>query len=263
MSICRGAIVDVDGTLVRGDDLLPGAKDGVNTLRENEIDLLFFSNNPTRPPEHYVERLGAHDIGIDAEQVLTSALVTAEFLETEYEERDLFVVGEPYLRDLLCERGFTVRDDPDVGEVVVGSIDREFDYEELTRALWALEDGSPFVGTDPDVTIPTPERLVPGSGAIINAIAGVAGRDPDHVLGKPAPEAGAAALERLGVQAEDCLVIGDRLDTDIALGEHIGATTVLVHSGVATPDDLEDSEIRPDYILDSVGQIGEVLGDRV
>ncbi|WP_435157729.1 HAD-IIA family hydrolase [Haladaptatus sp. DFWS20] len=262
MATYRGAIVDVDGTLVRGDDRLPGADEGIRTLREHRIDLLLFSNNPTQPPKHYVDRLSAHDIPIDAEQVLTSALVTAEFLETEYEERDLFVVGETYLRDLLRERGFTVRDDPDAGEVVVGSIDREFDYDELTRALWALEDGAAFVGTDPDVTIPASERLVPGSGAIINAIAGVAGREPDHILGKPAPEAGATALDHLGIRPEECLVVGDRLNTDIALGEHIGATTVLVRSGVATSDDLENAEIQPDYVLDTVGQIGEVLADR-
>ncbi|GAA0235555.1 HAD-IIA family hydrolase [Haladaptatus pallidirubidus] len=259
MATYRGAIVDMDGTLVRGDELLSGTEAGVRALRENGISLLLFSNNPTQPPERYVERLGAHGISIDEERVLTSALVTAEFLEAEYDERDAFVVGETYLRDLLRERGFTVRNDPDSAELVVGSIDREFDYDELARALWALEDGSPFIGTDPDVTIPAPERLVPGSGAIINAIAGVAGREPAHILGKPAPQAGAAALERLSVPAEDCLVIGDRLDTDIALGEHIGATTVLVRSRVTTPDILEESPIQPDYILDTIGEIGELL----
>ncbi|WP_049972376.1 HAD-IIA family hydrolase [Haladaptatus cibarius] len=259
MASYRGAIVDMDGTLVRGGNPLPGANEGIRALRENGIDLLLFSNNPTQPPERYVERLAAHGISIDEEQVLTSALVTAEFLEAEYGERDLFVVGETYLRDLLRERGFTVLEDPDAAELVVGSIDREFDYDELTRAFWALEDGAPFVGTDPDVTIPAAERLVPGSGAIINAIAGVAGREPEHILGKPAPEAGAAALERLGVRAEDCLVVGDRLDTDIALGERIGATTVLVQSGVTTPDSLDETAVQPEYILDNVGQIGKLL----
>ncbi|SIR84212.1 4-nitrophenyl phosphatase [Haladaptatus litoreus] len=259
MASYRGAIVDMDGTLVRGGSLLPGANEGIRALRENGTDLLLFSNNPTQPPERYIERLAVHGISISKEQVLTSALVTAEFLEAEYGERDLFVVGETYLCDLLRERGFTVRDDPDAAELVVGSIDREFDYDELTRALWALEDGAPFVGTDPDVTIPASKRLVPGSGAIINAIAGVAGREPEHILGKPAPEAGAAALGRLGVRAEDCLVVGDRLDTDIALGERIGATTVLVRSGVTTPDSLDENAVQPEYILDNVGQIRELL----
>ncbi|WP_458187632.1 HAD-IIA family hydrolase [Haladaptatus sp. NG-WS-4] len=263
MASYRGAIVDVDGTLVRGNDRLPGASAGVRTLREAGIDLLLFSNNPTHPPEHYVGRLGAHDVTIDAEQVLTSALVTAEFLEAEYAESELFVVGETYLRELLSDRGFILRDDPDAADVVVGSIDREFDYRTLTEAFWALEDGATFVGTDPDVTIPASQRLVPGSGAILNAIAGVAGRDPDHVLGKPSREAGAAALDRLGVSAADCLVVGDRLDTDIALGERLGATTVLVHSGVATPDDLETATVRPDYVVDSLGEIADVLDDGV
>ncbi|MFH5797040.1 HAD-IIA family hydrolase [Haladaptatus sp. CMAA 1911] len=261
MATYRGAVVDVDGTLVRGDDGLPGAGDAVRTLREAGITPLFFSNNPTRPPEHYVDRLATNGIAIDAEEVLTSALVTAEFLEAEHAGRDVFVVGEAYLGELLESRGFRVRDDPDVADVVVASIDRAFDYEALTEAFWALEDGALFVGTDPDVTIPARERLVPGSGAILNAIAGVAGRDPDHVLGKPSADAGQAALSHLGVSPEECLVVGDRLDTDIALGERIGATTALVRSGVTTAADLAESTVTPDYVLDSVREIGEVLAD--
>ncbi len=259
MTRYRGAILDVDGTLVRGNNGVSGAADTVRTLRNQGTDLLFFSNNPTQPPEHYVSRLAATDIAVDAADVLTSALVTAEFLETEYEGHDAFVVGEAYLTELLEERGFTVCEDPDDAELVVASIDREFDYEDLTEALWALEGSVPFVGTDPDVTIPVHERLVPGSGAIINAIAGVAGRDPGHILGKPSPDAGRAALDHLGVSAEDCLVVGDRLDTDIALGEQIGATTVLVRSGVTTPDALAESEIQPDYVIDSIRELEEVL----
>ncbi|GKZ15925.1 HAD-IIA family hydrolase [Haladaptatus sp. T7] len=261
MATYRGAIVDVDGTLVRGDNGLSGAADAVRTLRETGITPLFFSNNPTQPPEHYVERLAAHDIDIDAAEVLTSALVTAEFLDDEHAGRDVFVVGETYLRELLERRGFGVRDDPDAADVLVASIDREFDYETLTEAFWALESGASFVGTDPDVTIPVHERLVPGSGAIINAIAGVAGRDPNHVLGKPSADAGRAALSHLDVSPEECLVVGDRLDTDVALGERIGATTVLVRSGVTTRGELAESDVTPDYVLDSVREIGEVLAD--
>jgi 4-nitrophenyl phosphatase len=261
MATYRGAVVDVDGTLVRGGDGLPGAADAVSTLREAEITPLLFSNNPTQPPEHYVERLAASGITIDAEEVLTSALVTAEFLEAEHAGRDVFIVGEAYLRELLEERGFEVRDDPDAADVVVASIDREFDYETLTEAFWALEDGASFVGTDPDVTIPVHERLVPGSGAILKAIAGVAGRDPDHILGKPSADAGQAVLSHLDVSPEECLVVGDRLDTDIALGKRIGATTVLVRSGVTTTADLAESDVTPDYVLDSVREIGEVLAD--
>ncbi|WP_458207696.1 HAD-IIA family hydrolase [Haladaptatus sp. NG-SE-30] len=262
MTSYRGAVLDVDGTLVRGNDPLPGVREGVTTLREAGIDLLLFSNNPTQPPEHYVDRLGTHNVAIDANQVLTSALVTAEFLETEHAECDLFVVGETYLCDLLKERGFTLRNTPDAADVVVASIDREFDYETLTEAFWALEDGATFVGTDPDVTIPASKRFVPGTGAILNAISGVADREPDHVLGKPSREAGAAALDHLGIPAEDCLLVGDRLDTDIALGDRLGMTTVLVHSGVTSSDDLAGAGVQPDYVIDSFGEIDEVLGDR-
>ncbi|WP_440008320.1 HAD-IIA family hydrolase [Halomicrococcus sp. SG-WS-1] len=259
MATFRGAILDVDGTLVRGNDRIPGAREGVRVLRDAGADLLLCSNNPTRPAEYHADRLTAHGIDVAPGQVLTAATVTAEYLASEHPDGVPFVVGEPYLHDLLREYGFDPTDDPDAADVVVASIDREFDYDRLTRAFWALEDGAAFVGTDPDRTIPTSDRLVPGSGAVVNAIAGVAGREPDRVLGKPSEETAATALERLGVAAERCLVVGDHLDTDVALGERLGMTTALVLSGVTTRADLDDATVRPDHVLDSLAEVGRLL----
>ncbi|OTF01298.1 HAD-IIA family hydrolase [Halorubrum sp. SD683] len=255
-----GAVLDVDGTVVRGDDPIPGAPAGYRRLREAGVETLFVSNNPTKTPRAYVDRLGGAGYDIDADRVFTAGSVTTRYLREHHRDDDLLCIADPGLLDQFAEAGLSTTDDVDAADALVASIDREFDYEDLCTALWALERDIPFIGTDPDVVIPAPERDVPGSGAVINAIAGVAERDPDAVLGKPSDTATEMVRERLPHPAKECLVVGDRLDTDIALGERAGMTTVLVRSGVTDDGDLAASEIEPDHVLDHLGQIDRVVG---
>ncbi|WP_162224434.1 HAD-IIA family hydrolase [Halorussus amylolyticus] len=251
-------VLDVDGTLVRGGDPIPGAPAAVERLREAGLDVLLFSNNPTREPASYVEHLGAMGFELTADEVLTSGVVTAEYLADSHPGAATYVLGETGLRDLLVARGRSLIDDPDAAEVVVASIDRAFTYDRLADALWAL-DGAAFVATDPDRTIPAGDRLVPGSGAIVAALAGAADRDPEAVLGKPSEQAAAAALDRLDAAGEDCLVVGDRLDTDLAMGERAGMGRALVCSGVATRADAEAATPPPDFVLDSVADLPDAI----
>jgi len=256
----EGAVVDVDGTVVRGDDPIPGAPDAIDRLRAAGVDPLFVSNNPTKAPPAYVDRLGTAGIDATADRVVTAGTVTTAYLRAEHAADDLFVVGAPGLREQFREAGLTTIEDPDAADALVASIDHEFGYDDLRDALWALErDGVAFLGTDPDVVIPAPERDVPGSGAIIRAIAGTAEREPDVVLGKPSEPALETVLDRLDAPAERCLVVGDRLDTDVALGERAGMTTVLVTSGVTDASDVADSAYDPDFVLDSIAGIDRVL----
>jgi len=224
----RGAVFDVDGTVVRGDDPLPGAVEGVNRVRAAGIPTLFVSNNPTKPPAAYVDRLSRAGFETTADRVITAGTVAVDYLAASHPDDRLYVIGDEGVRRQFRDAGLTLTDDPDAAEALVASIDRGFDYDDLCAGLWALRRDIPFIGTDPDVVIPAAERDVPGSGAIINAIAGVADREPDLVLGKPSEPALAAVRDRLGVPPGDCFVVGDRLDTDIALGERAGMTTVLV-----------------------------------
>lgn len=260
MSDFRAAIVDVDGTVVLGDEPIPGAAGGVERLRDAGLDLLFLSNNPTKRREQYVERLTPHGIDVDPERTLTAASVTGEYLAAEHATDDLFVIGSPGLLAGLRDRGLNVDATPPEADVVVGSMDRSFDYETMTEAMWALEDeGTTFLGTDPDMTIPTAARAEPGTGAILNAIGGVTDREPERILGKPSHTAAEAALERLGVPAEDVLVVGDRLDTDIALGQRAGMTTAVVLSGITDRADVEAASSPPDHVLESLADVGELL----
>ncbi|MFC6988491.1 HAD-IIA family hydrolase [Haloplanus sp. GCM10025708] len=258
----RGVVLDVDGTVVRGDDPIPGAAEGVDRLAAAGLRRLFVSNNPTKRPRAYVSRLGDAGFDVTPDEVVTAGSVTTDFLADEHPDDSLYVIGAPSLVDQFEDAGLAVVEDAAAADVVVASIDHRFDYDVLCEALWALSDDDVrFVGTDPDMVIPAAERDVPGSGAVIHAVSGVAGRDPDRVLGKPSAETQRVVLDRLDVPPAECLVVGDRLDTDIALGERAGMTTVLVRTGVTDDRTLRESDVTPDYVLDSLGDVGRVLDD--
>ncbi|MBB6645352.1 HAD-IIA family hydrolase [Halobellus ruber] len=266
----RGVIFDVDGTLVRGDEPLPGAAAGLAAVDDAGLRRLFVSNNPTKPPADYERRLGRAGFDVDSEEVITAGSVSARYLSAHHAGESVAVVGEPGFVDLLRQEGLTVRivgSEPGAEptprpDVLVASIDREFHYRTLRRCLRLLDDPDvTFLGTDPDVVIPAPEGNVPGSGAVIDAIANVVGRDPAAILGKPSRTTRDMALERLGLRPEEVLVVGDRLDTDIALAEGSGMRTALVRTGVTDDAALDGSPIRPDHVLDSLAALESLLCD--
>lgn len=262
MTAYEAVILDVDGTIVRGDDLISGADEGIRRIDATESSRLLFSNNPTRGSVHYGDRLGAHGIAVDPELVLTCATVTAEYLSTHHIEDALYLLGEDRLETILERAGLSVTREPAAADVVLGSIDREFTYEKLRQALVALEREVPFYGTDPDVTIPAATGTVPGSGAMLAAMAAVSGRDPDAILGKPSAIAAKAAMDRLETTPERTLIVGDRLNTDIAMGNQAGMDTAVVLTGVTSQDDLDsrsENVLQPDFVLDSLGDVGQLL----
>jgi 4-nitrophenyl phosphatase len=256
----RGVVLDVDGTVVRGDDPIPGAAEGLDRLAAAGLRRLFVSNNPTKRPPAYAERLRRAGFDVDPDEIVTAGTVTTAYLREYHADDALFVVGERALVEQLTDAGLTVVSDETRADAVVVSIDRSFDYDRLHAASRVCaDDAVAFVGTDPDMVIPAADGDVPGSGAIINAVAGVAGRDPDVVLGKPSKPALGIVRDRLAVDPAACLVVGDRLDTDVALGERAGMTTVLVRTGVTDDADLRRSDVSPDFVLDSLADVGTVL----
>lgn len=255
----RGVIVDLDGTVYRGRNLLPGGAAAIEALRERGCSLLFFSNNPTKSRADYVEYLADMGITVKEEEVLSSGTVTTTYLAEHHGDARIFVVGSSGLRAQFDAAGLHLTEDPEQCEVVIGSFYRGFDYDTLRESYVALDDGAHFIGTDPDVVVPAKDGVVPGSGAIINAMAGIAGRDPDRIMGKPSTEAARTALEALGTAPAETLVVGDRLDTDIALGDRAGATTVLVCTGVTGREDLTGATIHPDHVIDSLAEIETVI----
>ncbi len=164
----------------------------------------------------------------------------------------VFIVGENGIQRALEERGFTPIIDPDdetTPVAVVGSIDRSISYQKLRRATLHIRAGAPFYGTNPDKTFPTPQGLVPGAGSILAAIEAATDVKP-IIIGKPQPAMMHMALERLGTTPEETLVVGDRLETDIAAGQAAGCKTALVLSGVSTRQQAKDWQPAPDFIVD-------------
>jgi 4-nitrophenyl phosphatase len=188
---------------------------------------------------------------LDASQIVTSSDATADVLASAYPARGrVFVVGENGILSALAERGFTAVSDPaDAGPVkaVVAGIDRGLSYQKLRRATLHIRAGAAFYGTNGDRTFPTPEGLVPGAGSILAALAAATDVTPT-VIGKPAPFMLEMAAERVGLSEAEVLVVGDRLETDIAGGQAMRARTALVLSGVSTREQAAAWKPAPDLI---------------
>lgn len=255
----EGAVLDLDGTVYRGDELIEGAAETVRKLRNAGIETLFFSNNPTKSRRAYADRLSGLGIETAPEEVLSAGTVTTRFLREEHADDAVFLIGADGLRTQLETAGVDLVADATEADVLVVSWTREFGYGDLLAGYRAIEAGATFYGTDPDRLIPAENGMVPGSGAIVNAVAGTVERKPEKILGKPSTEARRSALEELSAPPERCVVVGDRLNTDIALGERAGMRTVLVKTGVSTDADLDESDVTPDHVVDSLAEIEAVL----
>ena len=258
----RGAIVDLDGTVYVGGTVIDGAAAGIGSLREAGLSLLFFSNNPIRDGDEYVRYLQGKGLDINAGEGLSSGDVTAEMLAEYHPDDRVLCLGDERLQRQLREADLTLTEEPDRCGVLVASWTDEFDYGTMRRALDGASERIPFYGTDPDRTFQGPDgELLPGSGAIIGAVSATVGYEPDAVFGKPSEAAQRVALDRLGVAPTDCLVVGDRLDTDLEMGRRAGMTTVLVLTGVTDRTDVADSPVDPDYVIEDLGEIDTVLAE--
>lgn len=256
----RGAVIDLDGTVYLGDEPLPGAVGALADLRERGLDLVFVTNNPTKTREAYVDVLREYGIKVDIEEVLSAGTVTARHLAENHGDDPVFLVGSEGLEAQLTAMGVTLTSDPDAADVVVTSHDYDFDYDDMTHALWALQDADAFYGSDPDLVYPGKGgRPYPGSGAITRAVAGVARREPDLILGKPSGPLVELAMETLGHPPDDVLVVGDGLDTDIEMGVRAGAWTAFVLSGRGTREELETASVEPDYVLERLADVPPML----
>jgi len=256
----RGVIFDLDGTVYRGDELVPGARRAVAAVRDCGCSLLFFSNNPTHDGAEYAARLGSFGIEARPHEICSSATVTREYLNAEHGDERVFVVGSDALEEQVRQTAASVVEEPGETDVLLASWTDTFSYDDMVDALRAVDDGTTFLGTDPDVTFPNGEgNPVPGSGAVVESLAAVLERDPDHVLGKPSAVALDAALDRLGCSPEECLIVGDRLETDIAMGARAGMRTALVTTGASTETEVATSEVTPDHVLDSIADLPALL----
>jgi HAD superfamily hydrolase (TIGR01450 family) len=249
----RGFVVDIDGVLVRGPEVIVGAPDALQALAARG-PLVLLSNNATRSRRGIAERLRSLGFDVDAGNVVNSAFIVARHLQHVMGPASVFVVGESGLREELELAGHAVVDPVDA-EVVVTGMDRELTYGKLADALRALVGGARYVATNADATFPTPDGPTPGAGAIVGALRGM-GHPPDEIVGKPSPTAFEIALETLGVDdPRDCLVVGDRLETDIDGALNVGCEAALVLTGVTPRTALDEAATRSFHVLDDLSSL--------
>jgi arabinose operon protein AraL len=256
----RGFILDMDGTVYLSERALPGAVETIAELRRRGLRIAFISNKPLEPGSAYAARLTRLGIPTESKDVITSGGVLSRHLATVAPGACVFVIGEPPLRQEMREAGLQLTEDLAEIQYVVAAFDRTFDYRKWNIAFQAIKfHGAHFVATNPDRTCPVEGGEIPDCAGIIAALEATTGVKCELIAGKPSPmmiEAGAALL---GVPLDQCLVVGDRLETDILMGREAGAKTAVVLTGVTRREHLATSPVQPDYVLENIGEIFGLL----
>lgn len=260
----RTFVFDLDGVIYRGEQPLPGAADTIDSLRRLGHQVYFFTNNSTQTRTTYADKLRRMGIPVDEDHVMTSAYATALYLQDRgVRTGTAYVVGEEGPKVELRAIGLKIAEDgvsEKVDFVVVG-LDREFSYEKLFHAQQAIFRGAKFIATNTDTTFPLEEGLLaPGGGSLVAAIQAATGAKPT-IIGKPATPAMLEILRLAHATSADTVMVGDRLDTDILAGKAIGATTVLVMTGVTTEDELKAAplDMQPDYVVNTLPEMPAAL----
>ncbi|MBN2003860.1 MAG: HAD-IIA family hydrolase [Anaerolineae bacterium] len=247
----RGIICDMDGVLWRDKQPLPGLHEFFNLISELGLGYVLATNNSSRTPAMYVEKLANLGVQTTSDHILTSATATGDYLAGHAERgARVYVLGSAGVREALQAHGFNLTEGPPADYVVVGW-DQNLTWKRLATATRLILSGARFIGTNPDRTFPLEEGVAPGNGAQLAALETATGIAP-LVVGKPFPILYQQALARMEIGAEEALVIGDRLDTDILGGLRLGMPTALVLSGVTQSADLKTTPIRPDMVFDDL-----------
>ena len=250
----KGFLCDMDGVLYHGNKLLPGVKEFLNWLKENDKHYLFLTNSSERTPKELQQKLARLGLDVDASHFYTSALATAHFLSSQAPGCSAYIIGEHGCQNALYDAGITFNDvDPDY--VVVGETS-SYSLDVITKAIRLVNAGARLIGTNYDLTAPTESGIVPACRALLAPIELATGKQAYYV-GKPNPLMMRTGLRMLGVHSSEAAIIGDRMDTDIIAGIESGIDSVLVLSGVTTKEEYPRFSYRPRIILNGVGDIAE------
>ena len=248
----KGYLIDLDGTIYKGKDRIPAGETFVHELQRRNIPYLFVTNNTTRTPET-VQTMLAEQFNVETpiETIYTATLATVDYLNDKNLGKKVYVIGDVGLKQAIAEAGYI--EDTDNPDYVVVGLDWEVDYEKLSIATLAIQKGAHFVGTNPDLNIPTERGLMPGAGSIITLIE-VATRVKPVYIGKPNAIIMEKAVEHLGLPREEVIMVGDNYLTDIRAGIDNDIPTLLVTTGFTKPEEVPDLPIQPDYVLSSLAE---------
>jgi len=245
-------LMDMDGVLVSEEHAIPGAEQFLARLRELELPFLVLTNNSIYTQRDLAARLRASGLDVPEESIWTSALATAGFLRDQRPGGSAFVIGEAGLTTALHEVGYTLTErSPDY--VVLGET-RSYSFQRITQAIRLISAGARFIATNPDATGPTPDGPLPATGSVAALISRATGVDP-YFVGKPNPLMMRSALNFIDAHSETTAMIGDRMDTDIVSGLEAGLQTILVLTGLTSPDEVERYPYQPSRVVESVADL--------
>ena len=250
-------LLDMDGTLYLGDDVFPGAVDFIHTLADTGRQYIYLTNNSSRAGTDYITRLRRLGFPCEAENVFTSGMATALYLNQHYAGKPVYLVGTQAFRRELLSYGIPLVDDG--AEIVVAGFDTELVYEKLDKAVHFLRRGAHFIAANPDWVCPMPRgEVLPDCGSICALLTASSGVKPNYI-GKPNRNMIDVISAMTGIPNEKICAVGDRLYTDIAVAQNAGSVSVLVLSGETDQKMVDEAERKPDYVLADVHELHEIL----
>lgn len=249
-------VLDMDGTFYLGERILDGALDFLKTVEETGRQFLFFTNNSSKSPKEYIEKLKGMNCVISRDQIMTSGDVMIRYLKSHFADQSVYLVGTPALEESFREEG--IRLTREMADIVVIGFDTTLTYEKLERACTYIRNGAEFLATHLDINCPAEDGFIPDCGAFCAAIALSTGKQPRYV-GKPFDETVEMILGKTGVEREHIAFVGDRLYTDVAAGVRNGAMGILVLTGETRRSDVEKADVIPDGVYNSLKEMGELM----
>lgn len=245
--------LDMDGTIYLGEQWIDGAREFLEEIEKRGKRYIFLTNNSSKSPEVYVEKLKRMGLEVETNKIVTSGQATISYLKKNYPGKRIFLLGNDLLKREFEEEGIVL--DTEAPEAVVTAFDTTLDYGKMCRVCDLVRAGLPYIATHPDYNCPTEDGFIPDAGAIHAFIHASAGRYPDRVIGKPNGDIVDYLIERTGTGKGKIAMVGDRLYTDIAAGRNHGLKSVLVLSGETSAGDVKESEMKPDLIFESVREM--------
>jgi 4-nitrophenyl phosphatase len=255
----KAILADLDGTLYRGSVLISGAETVYRKLTNLGVQWLFLSNNATSMAEDLAQKIANLGLPVSTHQVINSASALVREIRQNLVGVPIMVVGSQKLKSGLQLAGAKISDSYLDAQVLVVGLDREFTYEKMKLAHKAIQRGALFWATNLDPTYPEADGLSPGAGSVVSAIATAAGKEPDRVFGKPSTDMADIALERLGITSQECLVVGDRMDTDVEFAIKAGMFSVLVLTGATSLEDISRYAFSPGHIIESIASLEKLF----
>jgi 4-nitrophenyl phosphatase len=246
-------VIDMDGVLWRGDTPLPGLAGFFDLLRRRSIPFRLATNNPSRTPNQYVEKLASMGVRVTHDEILTSGIVTAQYLAATAPGASVYAIGGDELQQTLLDHGLGLSNGNRADFVVVG-LDRELNYSKLSQATLLIRAGAKFIGCNPDRTLPSERGLLPGNGATLAYLQASTDVTP-LIIGKPERAMFDAALAAMGTESAHTAMLGDRMETDILGAQQAGLRTILVLTGATDQASLAVSSVKPDWVFDDIQEL--------